>query len=380
MIKLRGITWDHPRGYEPLNASVRPYFEKYGVSVTWETRSLKDFGDVPINTLAKDYDLLIIDHPHVGLAAKFDCLLPLDLYLERQMLNTLADQSAGPSHASYFYDGHQWALAIDAAMQTSAYRADLLDGELPDSWQDTISFGKALAESRRSIAIPLCSTDAICSFLTVYASLGGLLGQGDAFIDTAAGRQALEILFELCQISHPDSLNWNPIQLLDYMSQHGDVVYCPLTFSYSNYARTGYAPHVVHFHDIPGIKGSLLGGAGIAVSTNCVSPEAACAYSAWICSAEIQRTLYLANGGQPGNSTVWNDPIANEITHRFFADSYQTLQHSYMRPRHSGFVTFQEGAGNLINTALRRQQSVDDCLHRLLDLYQSMLHTTTGAA
>src|SRR5262249_29411895 len=122
MITLRGITWDHPRGYQPLAASVKPYMEMFGVAVEWEKRSLKDFGDAPIDKLAEQYDILIIDHPHVGLAAATNCLLPLDSCVAPETLQTLTDESAGPSHASYFYAGHQWALAIDAAMQSTAYR------------------------------------------------------------------------------------------------------------------------------------------------------------------------------------------------------------------------------------------------------------------
>ena len=127
MITLRGITWDHARGYAPLAASVEPYARQAGVRVEWDKRSLKDFGDAPVDVLAEDYDLLIIDHPHVGLAAETGCLLALDTTITPDVLKTLAQQSAGPSHASYFYAGHQWAFAIDAAMQASVYRPDLVD-------------------------------------------------------------------------------------------------------------------------------------------------------------------------------------------------------------------------------------------------------------
>jgi multiple sugar transport system substrate-binding protein len=131
MIELRGITWDHPRGYQPLAASAEPYTAASGVRVTWEKRSLKEFGDSPLDVLAEDYDLLIIDHLHVGMAADAGCLLPLDTCLAPDVLAILAQQSAGPSHASYTDAGHQWALAVDAAMQASAYRPDLLSDPLP---------------------------------------------------------------------------------------------------------------------------------------------------------------------------------------------------------------------------------------------------------
>src|SRR5690606_29512526 len=110
----------------------------HGVRIEWESRSLKDFGDAPLGDLARDYDLLIIDHPHVGQAAASGALLPLDLCLDAATLNTLAAESAGPSHGSYFYAGHQWGLAVDTAMQASAYRPDLLDATPPDTWADVL--------------------------------------------------------------------------------------------------------------------------------------------------------------------------------------------------------------------------------------------------
>ncbi|NJL92738.1 MAG: hypothetical protein HC915_02895 [Anaerolineae bacterium] len=125
MITLRGITWDHPRGYAPLEALAPIYAARYGVQLTWERRSLKSFGATPLDALAAEYDVLVMDHPHVGMAVARQCLLPLDSLLDAALLETLASQSAGPSHASYHYAGQQWALALDAATHTSAWRPDL---------------------------------------------------------------------------------------------------------------------------------------------------------------------------------------------------------------------------------------------------------------
>src|SRR5258706_14902347 len=274
MIELRGITWDHPRGYQPLSASVEPYARQFGVRVTWEKRSLKDFGDAPVDKLAQQFDLLIIDHPHVGLAAATRALLPLDTCIAPETLDTLAKQSAGPSHQSYFYEGHQWGLAIDTAFQASAYRSGLLDSPFPATWDEVITFGTRLKAANRSIAMPLCPTDSICAFISLCASLGHPLGEGDSLVDEATGRQALELMIRLAEVCHPDSLTWNPIQLLNHMSREDDVVYCPLTFCYTNYARTGYAPKLVKFTNIPGVRGSILGGTGFAVSARRAHPDA----------------------------------------------------------------------------------------------------------
>ena len=36
------------------------------VEIYWDKRSLQDFADFPIETLAETYDLVMIDHPSVG--------------------------------------------------------------------------------------------------------------------------------------------------------------------------------------------------------------------------------------------------------------------------------------------------------------------------
>ena len=104
-------------------ASVQPE-----VRIVWDTRSLQAFADFPVQKLAESYDLLVIDHPFVGFAAADGCLL-LDEHIDAAVLTDQAANSVGPSHRSYIYGGHQWALATDAAGHVSAYRPDLLAGD-----------------------------------------------------------------------------------------------------------------------------------------------------------------------------------------------------------------------------------------------------------
>jgi multiple sugar transport system substrate-binding protein len=372
-IQLTGITWDHPRGYEPLIACSREYAVETGVQVTWDRRSLKDFGDQPINELTRTHDLLIIDHPHVGLAASTGCLLPLDDWLSSDTLHILAMQSAGPSHASYFYGGHQWGLAIDAALQTAVYRAALLDSPLPQTWQDVISMGERVRAQGRSVALPLAPTDAVCSFLSLCASLGAPPGQHDQLVPAEVGLQALLLLRDIKAVAHPHSLDWNPIHILDHMSSADDIVYCPLTFCYTNYSRGGYQPHLLTFTTIPGVRGAILGGTGFAVSSNCAHPQAACDYGAWMCNAAVQRGCYIEAGGQPGNVIAWRDTVANTLTNNFFANVLPTLEQSYVRPRHAGFPLFQEAAGNLIHDFLRSDTDPGKCVDELGALYKQNL-------
>src|SRR5664279_4997210 len=114
---LTGITWDHPRGYDPLIASSALYEKLFGVCVKWEKRSLTNFGDQSLAGLAGKFDLLIIDHPHAGVAFETNCLFPLNELLPKEKLKALKKQTAGPCFASYTYEGKQWAIPIDAAIQ-----------------------------------------------------------------------------------------------------------------------------------------------------------------------------------------------------------------------------------------------------------------------
>ena len=76
MIELKGMAWDHPRGYEPLPAASSEFSRNNSnVLVNWDVRSLKEFGDMPIESLIERCDLITIDHPYMGQADK-NGLLP----------------------------------------------------------------------------------------------------------------------------------------------------------------------------------------------------------------------------------------------------------------------------------------------------------------
>jgi multiple sugar transport system substrate-binding protein len=155
VIELRGSSWDHERGHAPMVATAAEYERLTGgaVRIRWEPRSLKDFGVASVEDLARDYDLVVIDHPHIGLIAETGCAVPLDEIPDLSGefggvvppggsrapgdLAALGAGSPGRSHQSYHYGGRQWALAVDAACQVSARRPDLLP-EPPARWDEVL--------------------------------------------------------------------------------------------------------------------------------------------------------------------------------------------------------------------------------------------------
>lgn len=370
MMRLRGLTWDHPRGYAPLEAASAEYARTYGVEVTWERRSLKDFGDAPIDALADAYDLVVIDHPHVGIAASCACFVPFDELLDATALERHASEGVGPSHDSYHYGGRQWALALDAAMQTSSHRPDLCPAPIPTTWTEVEDLARALRERDLYMAVPLVPTDAVCSFLTLCAQAGEPLREDGALDPDGAPREALATLRRLADLAHPDSPTWNPIDVYEAMSGRDDVAYCPIAFSYTNYARDGYRLHALRYEDLPGLRGSLLGGAGLAITTACRDPAAAAAFASWVCGAAVQAGTFTAAGGQPGNRAAWRDPRNDDLTNGFFRDTLRTLEHAYVRPRDAGFVAFQEYSGRRIHQFLMQETDPRHCLTDLARAFE----------
>jgi len=361
LTQLKGMTWDHVRGYGPLDA-VTELFRRIHpeVSIHWDRRSLKDFGDYPVAVLAREYDIILIDHPHVGICAEQGVLVPLDEHVPAGYLAEQEAHSVGPSYASYNWGGHQWALAVDAAAQVAAYRPDVLSrADLPATWEKVRALAGELAPGR-SIGWPLCPTDAMCSFLTLCANFGG-----KRFFDEAegvpreVGEAALELMFELLPLLHESSLRSNPIQMYERMAAAEDIVYVPLAFGYTNYSRKNFPGRRIYFADAPSTTGvpggSLLGGVGMAVSAFSGHIPLAVEFTMLAAHPDVQRTIYFTAGGQPGHLAAWRDEAINRECGDFFTATRRTLDNSYMRPRTKVFPVFQEQAGIVIHEALSRK-------------------------
>src|SRR5438270_4728475 len=331
---LRGITWKHDRGLAPLLATAKHFCEQHPeVAITWETRSLQDFGEGSIRVVADQYDLVVIDHPFMGQVAKETCFLPLDQHFTPAQLQELEQDSVGQSYLSYRFEGHQWALPIDAAAQVAGYRADLLQANgfrVPQTWEEVLS----LAKFRRGfVTAALSPLDSLMCFFTICANLGDPPFHGsEQVVGTEIGQQALERLRILSEHSFEGALAANPIAIWEKMSSSDDIAYCPLAFGYSNYARLGYRSKLVSFAPIPssgrGPVGATLGGAGVAVSASCRHLDLTLEYVSWITGKECQRTLYVESGGQPASNAALLDAHANELTNSYFAVTLPVLENA----------------------------------------------------
>ncbi len=365
VITLNGITWDHPRGFDPLVATSEEYSRLRGANVKWKKRSLKDFGDQSLEDLASQFDLLIMDHPHSGVAAETGCVLSLDEFLDPSIYQALKSQSTGPSFESYNYAGHQWALPVDAAFQSACYRADLLNVQVPTNWDEVFQLAAELNKNEQYVGMALCPTDCLCTFLSLTAQFGSPIKEGNSvLVDERTGSKVLEMMARMRDAFHPMSPEWNPIQLYDHMAENDDIVYSPLAFNYSNYSRKNFRKKLLTYTNAPG-NIAVLGGAGIAVSSNCQYPQEAIDYAAWICSADVQKSIYVNHDGQPANILAWEDPVVNKMVNDFFRNTRNTLDNAYVRPRYSGWPKFQELLGETIHSYLHAGGEVNVVLDKL---------------
>jgi multiple sugar transport system substrate-binding protein len=368
--QLRGITWNHTRGYLPLVATAQRFSELHPeVSISWQTRSLQAFADQPLAELARSFDLLVIDHPSVGYAAEAECLLPLDSYLPAELLANLSEHSVGGSHASYAWQEHQWALAIDAAAPVSGWREDLLaeaDCAVPQTWEELLELAR-----RGLVAVPGLAIDSLMNLYMLCTALGEEpFVRPREFVSEDAGIQALCLLRSLISACHSDCLARNPIATWEELALGESIAYCPFAYGYSNYSRRGYASHPLRVGGLVTLDNSVplrstLGGAGLAVSRFSEHYEAAVEYAQFISSSACQSTLYFDAGGQPGHRDAWLNEEVNRRSNRFFAATLPTLDAAYVRPRFNGYLDFQDAAAPLLHDYLRTGRAERDVIRSL---------------
>jgi multiple sugar transport system substrate-binding protein len=347
---LKGMTWSHPRGYDPMVACSSLWQEKTGVAIEWDKRSLQDFESFPVEELARAYDLIVIDHPHVGQITAESCLAPLDVAGREAERTALASGSVGQSYPSYSWQGRQWAFPIDAASQVQAWRPDALDAP-PARWSEVLD----LARQGR-VLLPLRPPHVLMVFYTLAGNLGHACAtdpSGD-LIDIDTGSQVFEAMREIAALVEPACFEMDPIAVSERMAEANSKIVCaPLIYGYVSYAISGFRAHRLAFADIPAVGssgpiGSALGGTGIAVSALSKARDAAIDFAYWVASGNVQRGPYAAAGGQPGHAAGWEDQTVNAATDNFYRGTRATLEGAWVRPRHDGYMAFQQAASDRI--------------------------------
>jgi len=355
----RGITWDHPRGRNALRAA--------GTVIDWHAHSLEHFESHPIDDLAQNYELIVLDHPHLGEALEQHSLQPMDAVVGPERIERWSRESVGPSFDSYSADGHQWALPLDAATQVAVHKPALLH-VLPRTWDEVEALSTALP-----VALSLAGPHAFLTFASICAAfeapVGGLEDGPGRFDDVEAGRggvdplvaaDVLERMRAIGSRAPAGAAEQNPIALLERMTGTDDVAYCPLVYGYVNYSsrllRFGDAPAAT----VGGRRGSTIGGTGLAVSAHTeITPELV-AHIDWLMSDEAQRRFIPQHDGQPSSRAAWLDSAVDRESCGFYRSTLATIEDSWVRPRFSGYIAVQSAASAVVRSVVAGETSIAD--------------------
>lgn len=353
MTDFVGLTWDHPRGRNALEAAAGSLGD--GDTLRWEVQSLEGFESAPIDELARRYDLLVLDHPHLGDALATSSLVPIDTLFPAAELAEWADAAVGPSLESYRLDGHLWALPLDAATQVSVRDPDRVP-DAPTTWDEAL----ALAETGM-VATSLAGPHAFLSLCSIAVSLGDDPGTvTDRLFDPDLGSTALRMLTALSAHAPAGTAELNPIGLLDRMRDARDIGYIPLVYGYVNYS----SPTVV-FGAPPaagGRIGSTIGGTGIAVTGRTAPTPALIAHLRWLLDPATQAGFIPAHDGQPSAARAWSDAGVDAAASGFYSATRTTIEQSWVRPRRAGYIPFQAEASARVRDAVLRGASAADVL------------------
>ncbi|MCU1571651.1 MAG: integral rane protein [Naasia sp.] len=370
MSAFSGLTWDHPRGRAALEAGARDWAGS-GLELTWDVHPLEGFESSPIEELAARYDLIVLDHPHLGDALQHGSLRPVDELFDADEIAVWAADSVGPSLESYRLARHLWALPLDAATQVSARRAELVP-EAPGTWDEVLELSR-----RVPVALSIAGPHAFLSFCSIAVALGEEpdVAGADALLSREAGERVLALMVELASTSPDGTEELNPIAMLQAMTEGDTIAYCPLVYGYVNYSTPGSA-RSVSFGDAPagrrsGRRGSTIGGTGIAVSARCDPSPELLAHIRWLMDRGTQRTFIPQHEGQPSARSAWTDPSVDAAAAGFYSGTLATIEESWVRPRFPGYVAFQGQASALLRDALADGDAAGDALERLDDLYRN---------
>ena len=369
--ELRGMTWDHPRALDSVVHSDGLLQERCGISVKWDARSLLAFGDQHISEFYADYDLMIIDHPHIPDAVHADAVIAFEDVATKEQLELLERTSVGQSHASYKYQGKHWALAIDTAAQVSAYRPDKADSA-PVFWSDVFDLART-----GKLLWPHKPVDAYSTFATLMAQKGVGLTPTKEFINEKVALEVLEFMVELAALVPEFCASSNPIDIAERLSGEETYSHGICMYGYSNYSHKGFRKHRLVYEDVPSFdgqaSGSQLGGAGVAISSKSKNPQVAAAAAILLSSPEIQATTYGLAGGQPGNLVAWKNGALNDQTLNFFRNTLRTLERAWVRPRVLGWPDVQYQSSLIIHRALTSRQVNANVVSEIASTYEKYI-------
>ena len=369
-VVLDGLTWEHPRAWRGLEAACVTVPE---TTVRWQRQSLAGFEHEPVAQLARRFDLLVVDHPGLGAAIAGDALVPIAQVVEEVELAGWQDESVAATWSSYAVDGVLWALPLDAATQATVYRADLL-AEPPGRWDDVADLAR-----RRPVALCLGGPHAGLLLLALAAERRP--GR-TSLLDADRAAAAVDLLRRLWRSVDREASLMDPIGLHDLLADHRRARVLPFTYTYAVYgsAASGqplsWAPAPAFGAARPGTA-SVLGGTGLAVSARALDrPEALRAVIRRLMDPRTQLDVVAPLGGQPAVRSVWDSQVADSAVNGHYSRTRESLDGAYVRPRHDGWIAFQDELSHRVREALTTTTPAEQVAADLEQAYAGSLAAT----
>jgi len=362
-----GLTWDHPRGFDALSFAAQEWFKEHNILLTWKKQPLEGFESHPIHDLLMQYDLVVLDHPHLGDAIDSGYLLPLESIFSSTEIALWTKQSIGSAMESYRLKNNSYALPLDVAAQVMASDPTQLLN-IPDSWDDIL-----VAASKLPVALSLAGPHALSNFYSLCLSLGAEPGQTD-FISQKEAWEALRILASLYKTRPIGSETANPIELLEAMSGEGSISLIPLIFGYVNYSHV-QKKRPVRYSEAPrfgsGRRGSVLGGTGIGLSTRTNFSPALIDHLRWLMSEEAQVGFIPLHNGQPSSRDAWTNEKINQSWGNFYQGTIETVQNAWIRPRFKNYVAFHNAASQRLRAWLNEESDPNQFIETLKEMWRN---------
>ena len=348
MTVLTGLTWEHPRAWRGLEAACSTLPD---VTVEWRRQSLAGFEHEPLAALAGRFDLLVVDHPGLGAAAAGEALAPLSDVVDPAELACWQAESVAATWSSYTVDGVQWALPLDAATQAAVYRADLLDGPPPGRWSE-------VDELARRVPVALCLGGPHAGLL-LLALAADRRADRARLLDPARAATAVDLLRRLWRTVDREASLLDPIGLHDLLATTDELACCPLVYTYALYGSAGVGRSQLSWAQAPVLEPggpgaeSVLGGTGLAVSKRALDrPEALRSVLHRLMDPHVQVEVVAPLGGQPAVRSAWDSTAADTAVNGHYSRTRSTLDGAYVRPRHDGWIAFQDQLAHRVRDAL----------------------------
>jgi multiple sugar transport system substrate-binding protein len=351
VIRLRGITWEHRRGFDPLVATAKSYHQlRPDVVVEWERMSFHDCYHTSRNHCYNgitDVDFVAFDYPNTGDYAANGWVLPLDELMTPAQKADLEADADPRSLESYHFDGHLWGLPIDAACHILVYRPDLLgvDGTaLPRDWDSLLQLAREIHKPPERYAFSNGGGSGGAAFLMLEGILGALgcepFTEPESRIDRPAGLRALEILRQVNELSMPGEIHPSASGY-ELLSGDDRVAMALGPFAYINYYGADN-PRVLGAADMPtvpetGRTSSNLGGVGLGIHSWSKHPEEAWEYAWYVMNQEVQQGVYIENEGQPGRLSALRGEFSESQRGGFGRFLVDALDDGYLRPTRPGY-------------------------------------------